>query len=358
MSKFIKIISLTMAAAVLMSVFALFSVSAANDDFFIEGGVLYEYLGDDENVVIPDGVTEIDSGAFKNNTDIVSVVVPEGVKTIGNETFRGCSSLRKAKLPESLIFDVDPSVCDGGETFKDCEVLTDVTISSKALCIPRNFFANCISLEKFAVPDTVQAVGDFAFCRTSLTEITFPEGCTSFGLGAVTMIGNGRLEQTGMTCTVTVYCQNPQFDVDKPSDEPETPLFGQPEQTNCRFFAQGIEGGTFQQRINSDIANFGVNATFKSVTPPVKEPEQTVSSTDETSMTESQLQQEDTKTESVIDGTQSNGISVWVVVLIVAIFVVVLAAAAVCVIIVLKRTQPKGSPTADASENPKDNDAK
>lgn len=338
MKKLHKILSIA-AAVLLAASFTVSKVDAASN-FDIEGGILYDYFGDGGDIVIPNGVTGIDSGAFKNNTDIVSVVIPEGVTSIGNETFRGCSELKKAVLPESLIFTSDPATCDGGETFKDCTSLTDVTISSKALCIPRNFFAGCISLTNFTVPETVQAVGEFAFCQTALKEITFPEGCSSFGLGAMTMINNASNGVEGLTCTVTIYCQNPQFDVGKKPGDTESPLFGFPEQTSCKFYAQGIAGGTFENRIQNDISAFGVNASFKQVTVPVKE---TVSSNQQGVSSEDTVSDvsESAEAESS-DNSQTEktaGISTALLIAVVVVLVVVVAAAAVVVVIVLKRSQ-------------------
>ena len=58
------------------------------DDFIIENGVLKKYTGADADVIVPEGVTEIESYAFTagdmsivNNT-LVSVKLPNSLTSI------------------------------------------------------------------------------------------------------------------------------------------------------------------------------------------------------------------------------------------------------------------------------------
>ena len=51
-----------------------------------------------EHVVIPDGYTEIDGGAFENREDITSMVIPNSVTTIGEGTFFGCRNRGRTRL--------------------------------------------------------------------------------------------------------------------------------------------------------------------------------------------------------------------------------------------------------------------
>ena len=58
-----------------------------SDDFEIENGILKKYRGNSSNVMIPEGVTEIGSSAFRASWTIESVCIPEGVVAIGNLAF-------------------------------------------------------------------------------------------------------------------------------------------------------------------------------------------------------------------------------------------------------------------------------
>lgn len=71
-------------------------------DFIVEDGVLRKYCGRKGHIVIPDGVTEIDSCAFERNKRLRSVIIPESVKKIGAFAFLACENLKKVVLPSGL----------------------------------------------------------------------------------------------------------------------------------------------------------------------------------------------------------------------------------------------------------------
>jgi hypothetical protein len=104
-------------------------------------------------LVIPQGITKINSAAFEGCTSIKSLVIPEGVLTIGQGAFFGCTNLTSVTVPQSLV-----------------------TIEGYA-------FARCESLAKFTVTKNVRSIGERAFgwCM-KLENITFeePNGWTTF----------------------------------------------------------------------------------------------------------------------------------------------------------------------------------
>ena len=54
------------------------------NDFIIENGVLIKYVGEEENVIIPDGITQIGQMAFERCYDITSIRFPNGLSNIGS----------------------------------------------------------------------------------------------------------------------------------------------------------------------------------------------------------------------------------------------------------------------------------
>lgn len=111
-----------------------------NHDFEIINGVLIKYKGKEENVVIPDGVTEIDHGAF-NKCYMSSVRIPEGVTTIRRMAFYDCR-MKGIIFPQSLTI------------------------------IEKQAFCGC-RLNEIALPDSLTNVGDRIFdCCHYLDEIT------------------------------------------------------------------------------------------------------------------------------------------------------------------------------------------
>ena len=71
-------------------------------DFRIRLGVLSKYIGADENVIIPDGVTRIKAEAFEKCPHIRSVTMPDSVTEIGESAFYGCKGLKKVTLSANL----------------------------------------------------------------------------------------------------------------------------------------------------------------------------------------------------------------------------------------------------------------
>ena len=105
---------------------------------------LRKCYGNDEDVTIPDGVTEISIGAFMDCTSLASVTIPSSVTKIGGSTFEGCTSLESVTIPDGVT-----------------------EIGSSA-------FAVCASFTSMTIPSSVTKIGFYAFASCSkLTEVTF-----------------------------------------------------------------------------------------------------------------------------------------------------------------------------------------
>ena len=129
----------------------------ASENFRIENGVLIEYTGNDENVTIPNGVTEIGRSAFSGCKSLKSITIPDGVTTIGFESFKGCTSLTGIVIPDSVYY------LEYG-AFRDCTSLTEVIISDNVKKID-SVFVGCNSLKSVTLGKKLDEVNDFAFFR-------------------------------------------------------------------------------------------------------------------------------------------------------------------------------------------------
>jgi hypothetical protein len=54
------------------------------------------------SVVIPEGVTFIGNGAFRNCENLSSIILPSSLKTVGDGTFAGCKELYNLVIPEGI----------------------------------------------------------------------------------------------------------------------------------------------------------------------------------------------------------------------------------------------------------------
>ena len=181
---------------------------AADSDFVIENGVLSEYngpgseadnYGPGENIVIPNGVTEIGEFVFRA-CNASSITIPNGVTTIGSRAF-AYSSISSLIIPSSVT-QIGPAAfehCDylttvtipGSITtitdgmFVLCYGLTSVTICDGVTEIGGNAFFSCENLTCVTIPSSVTTIGEQAFCYCkSLTNITIPSSVTTIGAEA------------------------------------------------------------------------------------------------------------------------------------------------------------------------------
>lgn len=145
------------------------------NDFEIKKGVLVRYKGSDAEVVIPNGVTSIGNGAFKECNDITSVIIPEGVTTIEGSAFFFCHNLKKIEIPDSV-----QNI--GWGAFNSCSSLENVTIPEGVTTIEADTFCDCSSLKSINIPNSVTSIGKRAFSRCSkIKSVTIPDSVTFIG---------------------------------------------------------------------------------------------------------------------------------------------------------------------------------
>ena len=132
-----------------------FSIAAfANDGFVIEEDVLIKYIGQEKNVVIPEGIISIGKSAF-SDTDIVSVIIPDSVAAIAEHAFYNCRYLENVSLSYNL--ESIRTAC-----FADCLSLKSLIIPTSVQFIGDGAFSNICALTIY-IPDSVYSIGDFAF---------------------------------------------------------------------------------------------------------------------------------------------------------------------------------------------------
>ncbi|MBR1530270.1 MAG: leucine-rich repeat domain-containing protein [Oscillospiraceae bacterium] len=88
---------------------------------------LIKYNHDEEHVLIPEGITDIDEYAFACS-HMKSVVIPEGVIKIGQCAFANCLELEKITLPTTIEW------ADSG-AFSNCVSLKEVICFDMHFCL-------------------------------------------------------------------------------------------------------------------------------------------------------------------------------------------------------------------------------
>ncbi len=145
--------------------------STNNDGFVSVDGVLVEYSGEEDKIVIPENVEYIACRAFYRNETVTEVSVPMHVLSVGTEAFVDCSNLSRCSLPK------DDCVL-GTALFDGCDMLEFVYLPKNIEMVPDNCFRNCSSLKSIEIPDSVTTLGKGAFACSGLTELKLPEGVT------------------------------------------------------------------------------------------------------------------------------------------------------------------------------------
>ncbi len=200
----IKKITAIAASAALVFGTLCFSANAASpeEDFIISGDCITGYKGNGGDVVIPDGITEIDGFAFGENDNITSLIVPKGCTKIGTSAFYdcttlktvtfegdmeavgmmsfcGCTALESVTFKGSVIY-VDPDNVDSGlslNAFMGCKNLKNVEFepNSRVDIIKHAAFMDCENLTDVKLPKDVGTICEFAFTNCpKLTRLEIP----------------------------------------------------------------------------------------------------------------------------------------------------------------------------------------
>jgi hypothetical protein len=184
-------------------------------------------------IILPNGIVEIEYQAFKDCNKLVSVYLGNNLQVIADSAFSYCSKLININIPTSVV-----SV--GVDAFKGCynmsytlydncrylgnqnnlylvlinasENCTTYSIHETTKVIADAAFYDCSRLMNIEIPQSIVTIGDSAFTNCTLLEkIIIPDNVTSLGIAAFrdcsrlesVMIGNGvtYLSGTFANCT-------------------------------------------------------------------------------------------------------------------------------------------------------------
>ncbi len=163
---------------------------------------LKDYFGDEEEVTIPEGVTDIANDVFKQRDRLRKVAIPEGFMFLGSRVFNWCINLESVTLPSTLKR-------IGSECFCHCASLKEIAIPDGVETIGPGAFCECFALQKVNLPAALRHLNPnvFAQCH-ELHSIFLPEGLEKIDEKAFFAAGDGDL-------TFTIAEGNKNFAVEK-----------------------------------------------------------------------------------------------------------------------------------------------
>ena len=138
------------------------------NDFDIRDGQLKKYLGNDSEVIVPDGIYKIAAGAFRKK-NVVKVTLPKGLTDIGEDAFLSCRELTTVNIPEGVLE-------IGFQAFRDCIKLSNVKLPGSIELVGTYAFLGCKSITEITIPGTNCSICEDAFRSSGLKKITILEG--------------------------------------------------------------------------------------------------------------------------------------------------------------------------------------
>lgn len=133
-------------------------------------------------VVLEDGVTELDAGAFESDTSLASVRLSNALTKIGERAFEFCYPLSTVSLPNGLetigasafahtgltSLTLPNSVNKVGmQAFAFCRSMKTAVLSSGMTEIPMGMFQNATSLTTVTIPASITSIDSTAFSGCS-----------------------------------------------------------------------------------------------------------------------------------------------------------------------------------------------
>ena len=127
-----------------------------------------------EECILPEGLTCLDEGVFRECGRLMRVDIPQSVTEIRVACFRDCVSLPSITLPPRIT--ALPEAC-----FRGCRALSEIRVPEGVTEIGEAAFLYCSGLRRALLPDTLKRVTDGCFFGCAeLRELIVPAEAEGF----------------------------------------------------------------------------------------------------------------------------------------------------------------------------------
>ncbi len=121
------------------------------------------------NIVIPETVTTIPYGTFKNCKEFINITIPNSVTTIKPYAFYNCTGLKSVVIPDSITR-------LGSYIFYGCTGLSNVVIGNSVSSITTNAFSGCSGITELTMPASSYFDGSAFKGCTNIDKVTLTKG--------------------------------------------------------------------------------------------------------------------------------------------------------------------------------------
>lgn len=137
-------------------------------DFRIENGVLLAYIGDEETVCLPEGITVLSANAFSGNSTVRTLYLSSTLEKIEEGCLTSIPTLTEVHpattgnyTEESGLVISDTTVCYANRSL----IGSRLVIPEGITAIHASLFLACYGLEEVILPSTMESIGQYAFAN-------------------------------------------------------------------------------------------------------------------------------------------------------------------------------------------------